>query len=137
MEEEIMEEEIILKVKKSGILDILNLILKIYAVFLFFLALVIQSSETIIQTGIMIVAIMIFEFINDGEIVLSDKGVNIANIGFTKWRDIERFDIYKNTLSVKIRKEKTRKIQIDLKESKINITNASRFAEAKIERYKQ
>ena len=137
MEEEIMEEEIILKVKKSGILDVLNIILKIYAVFLFFLSLIIQSSETIIQTGIMIVAIMIFEFINDGEIVLSDKGVNIANIGFTKWRDIERFDIYKNTLSVKIRKEKTRKIQIDLKESKINITNASRFAEAKIERYKQ
>lgn len=132
-----MEDEIILKVKKSGILDIVNLILKIYAVFLFFLALIIQSSETIIQTGIMIVAIMIFEFINDGEIVLSDKGVNVTNMGFTRWKDVERFDIYKNTISIKIKEESTRKIQIDLKESKINITNANRFAEAKIERYKQ
>ena len=132
-----MEEEIILKVKKSGILDVLNIILKIYAVFLFFLSLIIQSSETIIQTGIMVVVIMIFEFINDGEIVLSDKGINIPNMSFAKWRDVERFDIYKNIISVKVKEERTKKIQIDLKESKINITNASRFAEAKIERYKQ
>ena len=132
-----MEEEIVLKIKKSGVLDIVNLILKIYAVFLFFLALVIQSSETIIQTGIMVVVIMIFEFINDGEIVLSDKGINIPNMSFAKWRDVESFHLYKNIISVKVKEERTKKIQIDLKESKINITNASRFAEAKIERYKQ
>ena len=128
-----MEEEIVLKIKKSTVLDILNLILKIYTVFLFFLALIIQSSETIIQTGIMIVVIVIFDFINDGEIILSNKGINVSSLGFTNWRNIERFDINKHIVSVKIKDERTKKVQISLRESNINIKNASRLAEAKLE----
>ena len=128
-----MEEEIVLKIKKSTVLDILNLILKIYTVFLFFLALIIQSSETIIQTGIMIVVIVIFDFINDGEIILSNKGINVSSLGFTNWRNIERFDINKHIVSVKIKDERTKKLQISLRESNINIKNASRLAEAKLE----
>lgn len=128
-----MEEEIVLKIKKSTVLDILNLILKIYTVFLFFLALIIQSSETIIQTGIMIVVIVVFDFINDGEIILSNKGINVSSLGFTNWRNIERFDINKHIVSVKIKDERTKKVQISLRESNINIKNASRLAEAKLE----
>ena len=128
-----MEEEIVLKIKKSTVLDILNLILKIYTVFLFFLALIIQSSETIIQTGIMIVVIVVFDFINDGEIILSNKGINVSSLGFTNWRNIERFDINKHIVSVKIKDERTKKVQISLRESNINIKNASRLADAKLE----
>ena len=128
-----MEEEIVLKIKKSTVLDILNLILKIYTVFLFLLALIIQSSETIIQTGIMIVVIVVFDFINDGEIILSNKGINVSSLGFTNWRNIERFDINKHIVSVKIKDERTKKVQISLRESNINIKNASRLAEAKLE----
>ena len=128
-----MEEEIILKIKKSTVLDIVNLILKIYTVFLFFLALIIQSSETIIQTGIMIVVIVIFDFINDGEIILSNKGINVSSLGFTNWRNVERFDINKYIVSVKVKDERTKKVQISLRESNINIKNASRLAEAKLE----
>lgn len=128
-----MEEEIILKIKKSTVLDIVNLILKIYTVFLFFLALIIQSSETIIQTGIMIVVIVIFDFINDGEIILSNKGINVSSLGFTNWRNVERFDINKYIVSVKIKDERTKKVQISLRESNINIKNASRLADAKLE----
>lgn len=128
-----MEEEIILKIKKSTVLDIVNLILKIYTVFLFFLALIIQSSETIIQTGIMIVVIVIFDFINDGEIILSNKGINVSSLGFTNWRNVERFDINKYIVSVKVKDERTKKVQISLRESNINIKNASRLADAKLE----
>ena len=128
-----MEEEIVLKIKKSTVLDIVNLILKIYTVFLFFLALIIQSSETIIQTGIMIVVIVIFDFINDGEIILSNKGINVSSLGFTNWRNVERFDINKYIVSVKVKDERTKKVQISLRESNINIKNASRLAEAKLE----
>ena len=128
-----MEEEIVLKIKKSTVLDILNLILKIYTVFLFFLALIIQSSETIIQTGIMIVVIVVFDFINDGEIILSNKGINVSSLGFTNWRNVERFDINKYIISIKIKDERTKKIQLSLRESNINIKNASRLAEAKLE----
>lgn len=128
-----MEEEIVLKIKKSTVLDILNLILKIYTVFLFFLALIIQSSETIIQTGIMIVVIVIFDFINDGEIILSNKGINVSSLGFTNWRNVERFDINKYIVSVKVKDERTKKVQISLRESNINIKNASRLADAKLE----
>lgn len=128
-----MEEEIILKIKKSTVLDIVNLILKIYTVFLFFLALVIQSSETIIQTGIMVVVIVVFDFINDGEIILSNKGINVSSLGFTNWRNVERFDINKYIVSVKVKDERTKKVQISLRESNINIKNASRLADAKLE----
>lgn len=128
-----MEEEIVLKIKKSTVLDIVNLILKIYTVFLFFLALIIQSSETIIQTGIMIVVIVIFDFINDGEIILSNKGINVSSLGFTNWRNVERFDINKYIVSVKVKDERTKKVQISLRESNINIKNASRLADAKLE----
>ena len=128
-----MEEEIVLRIKKSTVLDVVNLVLKIYTVFLFFLALVIQSSETIIQTGIMVVVIVVFDFINDGEIILSNKGINVSSLGFTNWRNIERFDINKHIVSVKIKDERTKKLQISLRESNINIKNASRLAEAKLE----
>lgn len=130
-----MEENIILKVKKSGVLDIVNLILKLYTLFLFFFALIIQSDETVIQTGFMLVVVIVFEFLNDGEVEITTKGVKTPIYGFTRWRDLERFDIYKTTIVIKPKEERTKKIVIDLKEDKRNITNASKYVEAKMSKY--
>lgn len=130
-----MEEDIILKVKKSGVLDIVNLILKLYTLFLFFFALIIQSDETVIQTGFMLVVIIVFEFLNDGEVEITTKGVRTPIYGFTRWRDLERFDIYKTTIVIKPKEERTKKIVIDLKEDKRNITNASKYVESKMSKY--
>ena len=130
-----MEEDIILKVKKSGVLDIVNLILKLYTLFVFFFALIIQSDETVIQTGFMLVVVIVFEFLNDGEVEITTKGVKTPIYGFTRWRDLERFDIYKTTIVIKPKEERTKKIVIDLKEDKRNITNASKYVEAKMSKY--
>lgn len=130
-----MEEDIILKVKKSGVLDIVNLILKLYTLFLFFFALIIQSDETVIQTGFMLVVIVVFEFLNDGEVEITTKGVRTPIYGFTRWRDLDRFDIYKTTIVIKPKEERAKKIVIDLKEDKRNITNASKYVESKMSRY--
>ena len=130
-----MEENIILKVKKSGVLDIVNLILKLYTLFLFFFALIIQSDETVIQTGFMLVVIIVFEFLNDGEVEITKKGVRTPIYGFTRWRDLDRFDIYKTTIVIKPKEERTKKIVIDLKEDKRNITNASKYVESKMSKY--
>lgn len=130
-----MEENIILKVKKSGVLDIVNLILKLYTLFLFFFALIIQSDETVIQTGFMLVVIIVFEFLNDGEVEITTKGVRTPIYGFTRWRDLDRFDIYKTTIVIKPKEERTKKIVIDLKEDKRNITNASKYVESKMSKY--
>ena len=130
-----MEEDIILKVKKSGVLDIVNLILKLYTLFLFFFALIIQSDETIIQTGFMLVVIIVFEFLNDSEIEITKKGVRTPIYGFTRWRDLDRFDIYKTTIVIKPKEERAKKIVIDLKEDKRNITNASTYVESKMSKY--
>ena len=130
-----MEEDIILKVKKSGVLDIVNLILKLYTLLLFFFALIIQSDETVIQTGFMLVVVIVFEFLNDGEVEITTKGVKTPIYGFTRWRDLERFDIYKTTIVIKPKEERTKKIVIDLKEDKRNITNASKYVEAKMSKY--
>lgn len=130
-----MEENIILKVKKSGVLDIVNLILKLYTLFLFFFALIIQSDETVIQTGFMLVVIIVFEFLNDGEVEITTKGVRTPIYGFTRWRDLDRFDIYKTTIVIKPKEERAKKIVIDLKEDKRNITNASKYVESKMSKY--
>lgn len=130
-----MEENIILKVKKSGVLDIVNLILKLYTLFLFFFALIIQSDETVIQTGFMLVVIIVFEFLNDGEVEITTKGVRTPIYGFTRWRDLDRFDIYKTTIVIKPKEERTKKIVIDLKEDKRNITNASKYVDSKMSKY--
>jgi hypothetical protein len=130
-----MEEDIILKVKKSGVLDIVNLILKLYTLFLFFFALIIQSDETVIQTGFMLVVIIVFEFLNDGEVEITTKGVRTPIYGFTRWRDLDRFDIYKTTIVIKPKEERAKKIVIDLKEDKRNITNASKYVESKMSKY--
>lgn len=130
-----MEENITLKVKKSGVLDIVNLILKLYTLFLFFFALIIQSDETVIQTGFMLVVIIVFEFLNDGEVEITTKGVRTPIYGFTRWRDLDRFDIYKTTIVIKPKEERAKKIVIDLKEDKRNITNASKYVESKMSRY--
>ena len=130
-----MEEDIILKVKKSGVLDIVNLILKLYTLFLFFFALIIQSDETVIQTGFMLVVIIVFEFLNDSEIEITKKGVRTTIYGFTRWRDLDRFDIYKTTIVIKPKEERAKKIVIDLKEDKRNIANASKYVESKMSKY--
>lgn len=130
-----MEEDIILKVKKSGVLDIVNLILKLYTLFLFFFALIIQSDETVIQTGLMLVVIIVFEFLNDGEVQITTKGVRTPVYGFTRWRDLDRFDIYKTTIVIKPKEERAKKIVIDLKEDKRNIANASKYVESKMSKY--
>ena len=130
-----MEEDIVLKVKKSGVLDIVNLILKLYTLFLFFFALIIQSDETVIQTGLMLVVIIVFEFLNDGEVQITTKGVRTPVYGFTRWRDLDRFDIYKTTIVIKPKEERAKKIVINLKEDKRNITNASKYVESKMSKY--
>ena len=102
---------------------------------MFFFALIIQSDETVIQTGFMLVVIIVFEFLNDGEVEITTKGVRTPIYGFTRWRDLDRFDIYKTTIVIKPKEERTKKIVIDLKEDKRNITNASKYVESKMSKY--
>lgn len=128
-------EEIVIKIKRYAWLDIVNLILKMYTIFLFFFALIIQSDETVIQCGFIVVAVIVFEFINDGEIVLSSKGINIDKFGFVRWRNMDRFDIKSYTIILKVKGERTTKIAISMKEDKKNLANALRFAESKLELY--
>lgn len=128
-------EEIVIKVKRYAWLDIVDLILKMYTIFLFFFGLIIQSSETIIQCALMVIVIIIFEFINDGEMILSDKGIKISKFGFVRWRNMDRFDIKSYTIILKVKGERTTKIAISMKEDKKNLANALRFAESKLELY--
>lgn len=128
-------EEIVIKIKRYAWLDIVNLILKMYTIFLFFFGLIIQSSETIIQCALMVIVIIIFEFINDGEMILSDKGIKISKFGFVRWRNMDRFDIKSYTIILKVKGERTTKIAISMKEDKKNLANALRFAESELELY--
>ena len=128
-----MEEKIVLKVKKSSYLNILNIILKVYTIFLFFFALIIDSNETIIQTMIMFATAAIFDFINSGEFIVSEKGIEYDKIGFAKWNEIEFFNIRNNIIEMKL-ENASKKISIDINvsEDKQNIDIVNKYANSKI-----
>jgi hypothetical protein len=128
-----MFETIKLKVKKSEALHILTIILKFYMVFLFFLGIIINSNETIIEACLILVVVAVFDFINDEELIISDQGIKYKKMGFTKWSEIEFFNIRKYILEIKIKNQKIKRIEISMKEDPKNIENANKFVNSKIQ----
>jgi hypothetical protein len=127
-----MLETIKLRVKKSSSLNILTIVLNFYAIFLFFLGLIIKSNETVIETCIMMVVAIIFDFINDGEVVISEEGFKYEKFGFVKWSEIEFFNIRKNIIEIKIKNQKRYRIEINIREDIKNIENANKFVNSKV-----
>jgi hypothetical protein len=127
-----MVENIKLRVKKSEALGIVAIVLKIYAIFLFFLGIAMNSNELIIETCIMAVVGAIFDFINDGELIISERGIKYEKIGFIQWDDIEFFDIKRNIMKIKIKDLRMKRIEINMKEDQMNVQNANKFINSKI-----
>jgi hypothetical protein len=124
---------IVLKTKLSEALETLNLIILLYTVFLVGLGIILCNTEVIVQTSIMFVVYVIFEYINYDSIEISSKGMKSERYGFIDWNDIYR--ISKNSNIVKIytkKREKPYKFIISKKEDSGEISRAYKYMLSKV-----
>ena len=82
------DTNIILKSRMSEVLETLNLIIVLYAFFLLILGVVLHNSEVILQTCIMFVVYIIFEYINYDLVKITNKGIKCDKYGFLTWKDM-------------------------------------------------
>ena len=82
------ETNIILKSRLSEVLETLNLIILLYTLFLVVLGIILHNSEVILQTCIMFVVYIIFEYINYDIIRITNKGIHCEKYGFLPWQDM-------------------------------------------------
>lgn len=82
------EPNLVLKSRLSEVLETLNLIILLYAIFLVVLGLVLHNSEVILQTCIMFVVYIIFEYVNYDIVKITSKGISCEKYGFLSWKDM-------------------------------------------------
>ena len=82
------EPNVILKSRLSEVLETLNLIILLYSIFLVILGVAIHNSEVILQTCIMFVVYIIFEYINYDVIKITNKGIYCEKYKFLAWQDM-------------------------------------------------
>ena len=56
-------EKINLKIKKSAVLEVVEIIIILYAIFLFFLGIIIKNTEVVLEVMIMFVVAIIFNYL--------------------------------------------------------------------------
>jgi hypothetical protein len=122
-----------LKTRLSEILQTLNLIIILYAIFLTILGIIIHNSETIIQVCIMFVVYIIFEYINYDLTQISKKGIKCQKYGFIDWKDIYRVKRKQRDIYIYTKKqEKPYKIIVKKTEDKLEIERAYKYILSKV-----
>lgn len=133
-----MEEDIVLKIKEKEILEVIKYISIIYGLFLFFLGVILQFEETIIEVTFICVFAIIIEMLNYGEFIVSEKGVKSKQIGFIKFKEIYRLELENRTLTLYTRSEKKPyKINFSRKEDMSQIDNVYKYIDAKVKRVEE
>ena len=125
-------DEFVLRIKKSELLTVVTLILKLFAIVIFFIGLFGDATEPIIQTCIMLVVSIIFDYINDGTFVINSRGVIINDNDVFKWKDIELLTINRAFIRLKIANEKVMRYEIAINEDSKKIKNCSKFIDSKL-----
>ena len=82
------ETNVILKSRLSEVLETLNIIILVYTIFLVILGISLHNSEVILQTCIMFVVYIIFEYINYDIVRITNKGIHCEKYGFLPWQDL-------------------------------------------------
>ena len=133
-----MNDDIILKIKEKELFEILKIISVIYLVFLFFLALILRYQESIIQSLIILIFVIIVDALNSGEMIVTEKGITCKVTGFVKYSKIYKLTMKKRVLYV-YTKERTKQYRIifsSSEDAKI-IENTYRFMDAKVKRFEE
>lgn len=127
------ETNITLKSRLSEILETLNLIILLYTIFLVILGIAMHNSEVILQTCIMVVVYIIFEYINYDLVRISNKGIHCEKYGFLSWQDMYIVKRKERTILIYSKKRnKPYKLIMKRVEDDMEIERAYRFIISKI-----
>ena len=119
----------VLKTKLSEVLETLNLIILIYSIFLAILGIKFHNSELIIQTCIMFVVYVIFEFLNYDITYVTDKGVKSGKFKKIFWADVYRIQKNERTIYIYTKeREKPYKIIISKSEDSNEISKIYKYS---------
>lgn len=122
-----------LKTRLSEVLGTLTLIILLYAIFLAILGIIISNTELIIQTCIMFVVYVIFEYLNHDVTQITNKGIKNKKIGSLEWKDIYRVEKKKNVISFYTKSnEKPYKIYISRSEDEKEVSRIYKYILSKI-----
>ena len=122
-----------MKTKLSDVLEILNLIILLYAIFLLILGIIISNTELIIQTCIMFVVYFVFEYFNYDVTHITNKGISNKRFGFLEWKRIYRVEKKKNIIYLYTKEvEKPYKITIYKSEDEKEVSRIYKFILSKI-----
>jgi len=133
-----MEEDIVLKIKEKEALEVIKYIAVIYALFLFVLGAILELQETIIQVTFICVFAIIIDVLNNGEFIVSEKGVKSRNTGFIRYREIYRLDLDERVLTFYTRNsKKPYKINFAKNEDYIQIKKVYKFIDSKVRRIEE
>lgn len=123
----------ILKTRLSEVLRTLNLIILLYAAFLVVLGLFIHNSEVIVETCIMFVVYVIFEYLNYDTTTVTSKGIKSGKYGFIKWKDVYRIQRKERIIYIYTKeKEKPYRIIVNKSEDKLEIDRVYKYMFSKV-----
>ena len=100
-------EEYRIRVRKSEIMSVLNILLVLCSIVVFLVGAIYHYTEPVIFSLFMIVAAIVFNYYNDSDFIITERGTIIEN-------------------------EKTMKFAINKNEDKKKISNALKFVNSKI-----
>lgn len=133
-----MYDDIVLKIKEREAFEIIKFISIFYLVFLFFLSLILKYQESIIQSLIILVFVVIIDSLNSGELIVTEKGITCKVTGFIRYSKIYRLTMKKRVLYIYTRERtKPYKIAFSVSEDPKLIENAYRFIDAKVKRIEE
>lgn len=122
-----------IKTKLSEVLEILNLIIILYAIFLAVLGIIISNTELIIQTCIMFVVYFVFEYLNYDITHITSKGISNKKYGYIEWKKIYRVEKEKNVIYFYTKEnEKPYKITIYRTEDEKEVSRIYKYILSKI-----
>ena len=127
------ESNFVLKARLSEVLETLNLILLLYSMFLVILGIAMHNSEIILQTCIMFVVYIIFEYINNDIIKITSKGIYCRKYRFLSWEDM--YIVKKKSITILIyskNRQKPYKFVIKRGEDKLEIDRAYKYIMSKV-----
>lgn len=122
------ETNIVLKSRLSEALETLNVIILCYTIFLMVFGIILHNSEVIIQTCIMFVVYIIFEYMNYDEVRITEKGLNCEKYGFLTWQDMYIVKKKERTIFIYSKKrQKPYKFIFKKTEDKMEIERAYKY----------
>ncbi len=124
-------DNIVLKIKLSEKLNILNVIIIGYTLFLLILGAKTSNSELIIQTCIMGIICILFEHLNEDFLYIEKEGIKSKKFKNILWEDIDKVK-RKNKYIFIYTKSKLYKIKIRKDEDVLEVSKAYKYMLSKI-----